>query len=147
MRKKYLPIGSYSSGAILVEDIAPELLWTLGQINKKKAAKWTAEFNRMRRHNPEEDHEFLSDLTEAMGQYCRPYTYVGSNEGNGADVGCWISYDSLGDDARYGESILKIDAGETWPKKLKVEYVLETSDHGNMALYNYKTRKEIWSIV
>tara|TARA_R100000306_G_scaffold23842_2_gene27194 strand:+ start:486 stop:1025 length:540 start_codon:yes stop_codon:yes gene_type:complete len=43
----------------------------------------------------EEASSILNDLSEAINQYCLPYTYFGAHPDDGADFGFWIEVDNL----------------------------------------------------
>jgi hypothetical protein len=93
--------------------------------------------------------EFLDELFGIMDEIAAPYTYFGASEGDGACYGFWPDIDGLEEDARYRDGVVKIHDGAefvTYPM-YPVYYVMSVSDHGNVTLYDARTRKEIWSVV
>lgn len=60
-----------------------------------------------------EAEEVIGDLIGALDEFAPPYCYFGASEGDAADFGFWVSWDSIEDDARCG-SILKVKPGQ-WP--------------------------------
>lgn len=82
--------------------------------------------------------EICGELLDALNDLAPPYTYFGSNEGDGADFGFWPAIDSLEDDARMTDDVIKVDSTPS--------YIMQVSDHGNVTLYEV-TLKEVWGCV
>jgi hypothetical protein len=155
--KKYASIGSISSGTMREEDLIPSFLWELKQlVSKTKYAKVISGWKRSVINPLDNDEEltpewyenasyFLNDvLFDALQECAPPFVYFSSHPGDGADYGFWPDMDSLNE----SENVLKVEAGTTWPKEVKsYDYVAEVSDHGNVTLYDRRTKKELWSCV
>jgi len=94
--------------------------------------------------------DILVEMHEALDAYALPYTYFGNLEGDGSDFGFWPSIESLEDDAREGDYVVKVAAGDPWPAGLRtkgVSFVMEVTDHGNVSLRRACNGREIWAIV
>jgi len=150
---KYAPVGSVSSGTMRPEDLIPTFLDTLRDLDSAQADAfedgWGDVINAVCDEDgegSEDDSECVNALFDALGEFAPPYCYFGAHEGDGADYGFWVSWDSLEDDCRSG-AVLKINDGAEWPDGLDgAEYVLEVTDHGNATLYT-PDHVEVWSVV
>lgn len=89
----------------------------------------------------------LDALFDALNDLAPSYCYFGSQEGDGADYGFWISWERIEEDIADGV-ILKVPAGSenNDPLPEDVEYFLEVNDHGNAILFT-RTGEEVWSCV
>lgn len=163
MSKKLASIGSISSGTMREEDLIPAFLEELKRLTSKTRFKqicagWVKDVIRpLEKH--EETGEALCDswfedagyflnnvLFDALQEFAPPFVYFSSHPGDGADYGFWPDLDSL--EENEDENVLKIDAGDEWPKHaINYDYVAEVNDHGNVTLFDRKTKKEIWSVV
>lgn len=112
-KRNQLKLGSISTGSLRPEDVVPELLWTLEHRTDKRGAvkarklrrEWEAQEGREDR---EVEDAIWQDAIEALEAYCPPFCYVGGLEGDGADIGVWLSEDSLAEAIR---------EGEVWPER------------------------------
>jgi hypothetical protein len=66
--------------------------------------------------------ELLNDLFDALNEFAAPYTYFGTNEGDGSDYGYWPDIESAKNDCGY------VRAGDELPRNNEV---LIVNDHGN----------------
>ena len=150
----YLELGSVSSGTMLARDLIPTFMGVLEDVNPAECvridedAEYSKNLDDGGAWYTTEDADFmLDDLFEALNEYCPPYCCFGANEGDGADYGCWISWDSIEDAVRYG-NLVKVDAGDPWPCAPEI---LVVTDHGNATLYVWDEVEckhvEVWSIV
>jgi len=92
----------------------------------------------------EESDFALEDLMEVLQHYAPSYFYFGSQPGDGADYGYWLS-----ESFRNDFEGLKVPDLSEIPNDYVGE-VLEINDHGNMTLYlKSRNRKliELWSLV
>lgn len=98
-----------------------------------------------------EAQQIVSDLEDALQEYCPPFVYFGAHPGDGADFGFWPDHDALQDALRYARST---DAvwGNDFPMvndELLLEddgVIVHVSDHGNVTVYDME-RNELWSCV
>lgn len=82
---------------------------------------------------PECASEMVAELFDALQTFAPPYTYFGSNEGDGADYGFWPSMDGPGemnDLPRLNADVAHLD--QYWGKD-----VLLVNDHGNVECGRY----------
>lgn len=151
-QKKFAGIGSVSSGTMREEDLVPTFLDVLQDLDKAKHDEIMEEYKDVLDNDDvdeesDEYHEGMQycceALFDALNDYAPPYAHFGAHEGDGADYGFWVSWDSLDDDVKFGEVLrcneLPDDFGEA-------DYALVISDHGNATLYG-KDGKEIWGVV
>lgn len=154
--RKIARIGSVSSGTMRPEDLLPEFLYTLGQLDKPRHDAFVAaNADLLDSDEVDEDSDeyadgcddLVNELFDILGEYAPPYCYFGANEGDGADYGFWPSLDSIRDGIDAGE-VFQVEAGEEWDADSigGASYVWEVNDHGNGTLYG-KDGKELWSIV
>lgn len=155
----YARIGSISTGTLHPDHLADTYVTTLQQFiardndadRRKRAQAAVAEYQRL--HTSEaRDADMLEWSMETawplLEEYAPPYVSLRSHEGDGADIGYFPDIDTLETDARYREGVLKVNAGDTWPRlPADIDYIFEVNDHGNVTLYNARSRQEIWSCV
>ena len=129
------------------EDVIPEMIWTLRQVNKREAARYQARFNRLEQTD---DGDFTDradkqagylweDLDDALNARCPAYTYFGSHPGDRADYGIWPCLEQTSEDARFGE----IGSGSDYPEgapSTPEPYFLVVNDHGNCTLQRWNGR-------
>jgi hypothetical protein len=87
----------------------------------------------------------LDDLLE---QWCPPFHYYGTYNGDGADIGFWLDQDSL-NEALIENVVFSLEAGTEWDVSSihpDSQYVLEITDHGNITLKDLDGN-ELWSYV
>lgn len=154
MRRQTLDPGTISSGTLREEDVIPALLDACGTVkmsreDRSKVRALAAEWNAATDDDGEPIGDFAgsevwSDLLDVLSCYAPPFFYVGASEADGADIGVWLSEDSLRDAQHDGDVWCDPDDGSVMPKD--ATYRLVVSDHGNMSLYDRKGR-ELWGIV
>tara|TARA_Y100000310_G_scaffold329533_1_gene399581 strand:+ start:121 stop:579 length:459 start_codon:yes stop_codon:yes gene_type:complete len=88
----------------------------------------------------EEPEGLLEVLFDELDEHAPPHCYFGAHEGDGADYGFWISWDSLDDDP----DVLRCDDGRGGVAL--PDYILHTNDHGNVTLYKV-TLTPAWDCV
>ena len=151
-------IGTVSHGTMRAEDLIPTFACILERENPAMLetirAEYADTFAEMDSDDFDgfEDYEtanwLLESLFDAMDVISPPYCYFGASEGDGADYGFWPSIDSLEDSARVSDGVIKVNDGDEWPIfGDDIDYIMSVSDHGNVTLYDSRTRKEIWSVV
>lgn len=146
-------MGSVSCGTMKPEDLIPSFLSELEsqkplrKEHKKLALEIATRITQGEDYFGTDDSDYdLEALFDALNEYCLPYFSFGSNPGDGADFGYWLSEDFRQQFEDDGGLVVN-DTSEI-PKGYVGE-VLHVSDHGNMTLYVKSTRKlrEIWAIV
>jgi hypothetical protein len=149
MTTKHAPIGSVSHGTLRPEDLVPEFLYLLRQLDRQRhdeLLRLYADPDGEIDYDSEAAHELMHTLHDALNEHAPPYCYFGAHEGDGADFGFWISREAL-DDAVHSGEVLMIDASDEWPELPQgCECVAEVTDHGNLTLYN-RRGKELWAVV
>lgn len=163
MATKYAPLGSVSSGTMICEDVFARCIDMLAELDAKRAKGIQASWDRVEENctSMDEEHDtdeckhcqearsdiLNEDLWDALNEHAAPYCYFGAHEGDGADYGFWISFDSLEDDARYGE-VLKVDDMAEVDDDYR-GYIMLVNDHGNVTLLSRTDTgdEEIWSCV
>ena len=159
-KSQYAEIGSISHGTMREEDLIPAFMDTLRALDRNKADalqednadvfEWLdGDTDEATDDQLEAASIFLNEtLWNALDEYAPPYCYFGSHPGDGADYGFWPSMESIDEDARFEEGVIKIETGDEWPDDMDgIDYVAEVSDHGNVTLYDAKSKEEIWSVV
>ena len=143
--KKYLPLGSVSSATMREEDLIPRFLYVLKYVDPERAAQLEAEYDEM---EDKSDPEFCWEtVMNELDQHTLPYTYFGSNPGDGSDYGVWVSTESLDDDLKYDnpEQLRAIKKGE--PVIPGSGYVVVVDGAGEyQQLLDGRTGRVIWSI-
>jgi hypothetical protein len=141
-----LSIGTVSHGTLRDDDLAVAFLDALESVDAGRAAELYAEYDAMG-EDSEELPEFVQECFDILNEYCPPYCYFGAHEGDGADFGVWVSWDSLDDACHSGEVFKVADLADV-PDDYAGE-VLHVNDHGNATLYVVENRQfaEVWSIV
>ena len=138
-------IGSISHGTMRPEDIIPEFIYTLKQLDiEKKYTELIIEAEAITDFDSEEADEILNeDLFNALNEMAPPYFYFGSHPGDGSDYGFWLSEDL--DQIFDG---LRVDDTSEVPEDYVGE-VIHVNDHGNTTLYVADAGKltEVWAIV
>ena len=87
--------------------------------------------------------EYLDWLTDALQEYCPPFIYFGTLEGDGSDFGFWPDMDSLGEAMQR----MGMARGESDEERLEDDGVIvQVSDHGNVTVMDLE-RNVIWSVV
>lgn len=160
MPKKFLELGSVSSGTLKPEDLIPAFHDALKWVSPSSARECRVEyrdvFRWLNRHGdldgaPEDVAEgagwVVDDLTDRLGNVCPPFTHFGSHMGDGADFGVWVVED-LEQEAKYGH-LLYLDDEEPLPPCYS-GYYFRTKDRGSTGtLYHRNKRyvtRTIWSI-
>lgn len=141
---RYASFGSISSGTMRTEDLLEAFTSELEYQVQQNAEAWCHDDGRAERDrylalvkeaseaDPEDEGavEIVSDLVDALTEFAPPYAYFGSNEGDGADYGYWLSSDAI----EFSFDGLKVSDTSEVPADYSGE-VLHTNDHGNLTLY------------
>jgi hypothetical protein len=135
---------------MLDDDLAPAFLDALETVDAGRAAELYAEYDAMDDDSGDLP-EFVQELFDVLAEYVPPYCYFGAHEGDGADFGVWVSWDSL-DDACHAGELLKVADLADVPADYAGE-VLLVNDHGNATLYVAEPKSfhqeltEVWAVV
>jgi hypothetical protein len=132
---KYIT-GSISSGTLKPTDLIDDMLDTLSVLTVR--FDYYADLDSLVLIQTT-----LDDLLR--GDLCPPYHYFGAHEGDGADIGFWLSQDSL-NEAIADNAVYRIDANLPWDVSSihpDSQYVLEVTAHGKMTLFDLD-HNELW---
>ena len=142
---KYASIGSISHGTLLNEYLLSALSDEL-----KYHVERNPDYSSRNSHmclvgaagwiDPDSDNasELVNDLQNALQEYAAPYTYFGTNEGDGSDFGFWPSMDAI-------EELPHISDPNEVENHLGEDCVF-VNDHGNVTVYG-ADGKVIWDCV
>ena len=90
--------------------------------------------------------ELVSELQDALGEFCLPYFYFGTHPGDGSDFGFWpIEIDEIKEQVGFVSS-----ESQDSPDADFIGEWLSVNDHGNCTLYVRNqdgSDTEIWGIV
>ena len=156
-------IGSITSGTMRNEDLIPTFLEYVQDEELKDAIEDRIEFseqddNSYDYYNCEDSDYDMDSLFNALQEIAGPYFYFGSHPGDGSDYGFWLCEDvaeMVKDSGGYVVSdVAEISVDKIredgWPESGHVD-VLHVNDHGNVTLYDYACKTnvftEIWAIV
>ena len=97
----------------------------------------------------EQAEESITELMDALNEYCPPFVYFGTHPGDGADFGFWPDMDALHEAMYYTKHIVGVehppsDVGEHTFEDMGV--IIQISDHGNIRVMDMD-RNELWSVV
>jgi hypothetical protein len=144
--------GTISHGTMRTYDLVCEFRWELRQYKPRLSGHVCRDVPRSAWEN--EDHPYwdsedagytLEELFDAMNSLAPEYVYFGASEGDGSDYGFWLNHEAI-DEALSCGDIIDYDKMPTGYSGL----ALQTSDHGNMSLYNVsrgRTTREVWGAV
>lgn len=166
--RTYPGIGSVSEGTMRPEDLIPAFADVLRMYAPGVYATLAELYLECFDTNTEWDDidietqsDCVSALFDAMDEIAPPFCSFGASEGDGACYGFWPDVEGLNEAARWRDGVVKVEAGDDWgylgapaefcicrePIEDRPDYVMSVSDHGNVTLYDARTRKEIWSVV
>lgn len=122
----------------------------LGEIEERMNAEIEPDSDEEGYFDGEEASEDLQTLEDELSNYSPPFCRFGAHEGDGADYGFWISWESVEEAVREG-TLIKLEAGAEWPEgelaeSPDCEGVLYVTDHGNATLHA-ADGTELWSVV
>lgn len=156
---KFPGLGSVSTATHRTEDLIPAFEDTLRDAGVKfrRPTGVTRFLSGKRVKDGDEtaaDYYLQDDLWPALEDLAAPYTHFGAHEGDGADFGFWVSWDSIEEDRESGE----LPAGDELPDPTDRKFrdwtggdplFLHVSDHGNAELYRLEGGEwvSLWSVV
>lgn len=155
-----LQIGEISHATLREQDLIPSFLWEIEHIKLSRNERKAVHAIRSRVNAAEDDDSdyWTSDdasydmetLTNIMDAHTPDYAYFGTLEGDGSCFGVWPNIDSLEEASQFeDDGVIKINAGDSFPKDRKFNYVMSVTDHGNVTLYRRSGNRwiEVWSVV
>lgn len=141
----YLPLGTVIHRTMREEDLIPAFLDALESVAPRQAAEMREEYaDQIAQADPEFCWEVLVDALDA---HAPPYTYFGSNPGDGSDMGVWISDETITDDLHYedADKLQAMRRGERMPQGS--QYVIVTDQGGNYEeLLDGLSGQQIWAV-
>jgi len=165
-----IQLGTVSEGTLRNEDLLEAFSGELDAIRTDSRAHYNLVFdaqNRWYRDDGSDDREddipdLINELIDAINEYRLPYTYFGTNDGDGADFGWWIDFDSLTESVRESESITqdlrssdRLSDEESWIQECDCQendcigkhgFIVHVNDHGNVTILDHN-RKDVWAVV
>ena len=148
-------LGSISTGTLRTEDLLPAFAYTLGALahnpisntsvfkSEAMAEIWQGAIDII---NTPDDihldiHEVIDELQDALQEYCPPFVYFGTLEGDGADFGFWPDIDGIQEIVNIAEC--DASQGISCPDD---GVIVQVSDHGNVTVMDME-RNVLWSVV
>ena len=149
-------LGSISTGTLRTEDLLPAFAYTLGALahnpisntsvfkSEAMAEIWQGAIDII---NTPDDihldiHEVIDELQDALQEYCPPFVYFGTLEGDGADFGFWPDMDGLRDAT--GDGSFEQVFGEHELSEHGI--ILNVTDHSEFVVMDME-RNVLWSVV
>lgn len=161
-------LGTISHGTLRPQDIAAALLAEFDEILDKHQiadlsciAYYDEDSDEMD-DDKQEARDLLENWPEIFADVCDtieahedfpPFCYLGAHEGDGADLGIWISWDAIGEAEHCGEVVRISDLSDIDDMSrddiAEAEWFLLINDHGNATLYPVAIAagEEAWSVV
>ena len=116
---KYLTTVTHSHGTLRSEDLAECFADLLESMNHDDAALIADLRAICERGEDPTDAEVIDEAIDALQQYCLPFCYFGTNEGDGSDFGVWFSGARFEDACDCGEVIRVSDLPKSTPCRAK----------------------------
>lgn len=141
MKRRTLPIGSYTSETTHVEARMTDLAWHLRHVrlsrtDRQRLIAWIKEADdAIERDRVEDIDDLYVELVTMAERYVLPYTYIGTCPGDSADFGVWIDHERIVEDMKEGDVVRDTDLNDSHADY--VGYVVSISDHGNVSLTRY----------
>lgn len=156
-----LPIGTISSGTLRPEDLIPAYADALSGIrlsahDRQQVRSIVREYEQCAALGDTDEtlnDDLVDELRMIAENYVPAYCYVGSTDGDGAEIGVWPSWEAIDDDARSSNTGSIARASKTHTARELAhhgqDYALEVNDHGNTTLYRRAGRRwvECWAVV
>ena len=149
-------LGSISTGTLRPEDLLKAFTITLHSMESDAHYKkydtqtlvpfrWSAlleDATNMVDEKTEWDDYMLDELLpDALQEYCPPFVYFGTLEGDGADFGFWPDLDGIQEIVNIAEC--DASQGISCPDD---GVIVQVSDHGNVTVMDME-RNVLWSVV
>ena len=78
-------------------------------------------------------YEVVDEAIDALQAFCAPFCYVGTLEGDGADLGCWFSFADFDQAVAEGDLVVVSDSSEL--DGVEGNQAAVVNDHGNVTVY------------
>ena len=149
-----LEIGTISHGthraADLASSIFPILKNCVGDENSKLLDDLLEIMTYSR--DSDEDHETIQEAIETLQEYAPPFTYVGTHEGDGSDLGCWPDTEAMRTAIHDKEAVAISDLSDidklSFSDLSESRYAILTNDHGNVTVYELSVATTpLWACV
>ena len=149
-----LDIGSISHGTLRSEDLASALITAMLSQTWKETDLIITELRDVESgEDTTTDSEIINDAIEELDACAPPYCYVGVHEGDGSDLGVWLSTYAFEEACRDGEILKVSDLSEiddmAKEDLASYNYFAVVNDHGSVSLYPVVVThgESLWHIV
>jgi len=169
---RQIQLGTVIEGTLKNEDLLEAFSYELDAIRTNSKSHYKLVFDAQNRwyrddgsdEREEEIPDLINELIDAINEYRLPYTYFGTLEGDGADFGWWIDFESISEIliGSGSESITKelrttgtLSDEESWIQECNCQeddcigkhgFIVHVNDHGNVTLLDHN-RKDVWAVV
>jgi hypothetical protein len=138
------PLGTVSHGTMRTEDLLEAFAWELKSFDPDHQLLLETQDIFDKENFDSEDASYLVNelLPDALQEFCPPFVYFGTLEGDASDFGFWPNHEAIAEAISYGEK------DEFDNIILEDENVcINISDHGNIEVYSLDTGKSLWACV
>ena len=138
-------LGSISTGTLRTEDLLFDFALALREFEDKWNSEHEALYDQAKQHmaqapSESELNQTVSNLQDALQEYCPPFVYFGALEGDGADFGFWPDIETIQEIVNIAEC--DASQGISCPDD---GVIIQVSDHGNVTVLDME-RYVIWSV-
>ena len=139
-------LGSISTGTLRTEDLLFDFALALREFEDKWNSEHEALYDQAKQHmaqapSESELNQTVSNLQDALQEYCPPFVYFGALEGDGADFGFWPDRETIQEIVNIAEC--DASQGISCPDD---GVIVQVSDHGNVTVMDME-RNVLWSVV
>ena len=139
-------LGSISTGTLRTEDLLFDFALALREFEDKWNSEHEALYDQAKQHmaqapSESELNQTVSNLQDALQEYCPPFVYFGALEGDGADFGFWPDIETIQEIVNIAEC--DASQGISCPDD---GVIVQVSDHGNVTVMDME-RNVLWSVV
>ena len=139
-------LGAISTGTLRTEDLLFDFALALREFEDKWNSEHEALYDQAKQHmaqapSESELNQTVSNLQDALQEYCPPFVYFGALEGDGADFGFWPDIETIQEIVNIAEC--DASQGISCPDD---GVIVQVSDHGNVTVMDME-RNVLWSVV
>ena len=145
-------LGSISTGTLRTEDLLPKFAHALLAIvtdNEQYELEMVEDAlnGRIKRTGVDTRTAvgLLDDIQDSLNQYCPPFVYFGTLEGDGADFGFWVDRDAIQEAIDPTSCLVRINANGDYVLE-EDGVIVQVSDHGRVTVMDME-RNILWSVV